>query len=125
MAIEPLSNHSAYAPIPRSKAIEQPLQPKRPDLHAKREVKDRLGLIGSLLLCALVGVFLVSRYATLVTQSEDINQIKQTLTQQNALDASLQGQVLQLSSPERILTIAEKSLHMKAATPVVIGAAHP
>ncbi|KUO95553.1 hypothetical protein [Ferroacidibacillus organovorans] len=125
MAIEPLSNHSAHTPIPRSKAIEKPLQTKRPDPHAKREIKDRLGLIGSLLLCAFVGVFLVSRYAALVTQSQDIIQIKQSLTQQNALDAALQGQVLQLSSPERILTIAEKALHMKAATPVVIGATHP
>lgn len=120
----------AMEPI-REEAIPERVRPRetapktspagRPKPLARKEARDRLSLIVSLLLCVGVALFLVSRYATLVVANYEVQNLQASLAGQNAQNASLRGVVYQLSSPTRIMAIAEGALKMKPATPVVVG----
>jgi|GEM_PF-6513425 len=113
------SQQSAYAhaservaenAAPRSRAV------------ADAQTKNRLGLIASLFFCAAVAIFLVSRYAGLVSENYHIQSLKVSLSHQLARDAALQSTVYDLSSPTRILHLAESVLKMQPATPVQVKA---
>ncbi len=85
------------------------------------ESRNRIGIIMSVVACAAVAVFLVSRYATLVVDNYDLQQMHTTLSHQLSRNAALQSTVNELSSPTRILYIAEHVLKMQSAAPVVVG----
>ncbi|MCY0874845.1 MAG: hypothetical protein OWT28_00960 [Firmicutes bacterium] len=122
MAIDPMREYALPA--------ERPTQPDHAQADLTRErqraqeaaqTRDRLGLIGVLIFCVLIALLLVSRYATLVTNNYDVQGLKIVLSHQQTRDAALQSTVYELSSPTRILNIAENVLKMTPATPVVVG----
>ncbi len=88
---------------------------------AHPQTRSRLGVVVSLIFCTAVATYLVSQYATIVSLNYTNQQLRVTLSQQNATNASLQSTVYELSSPTRILNIAEQKLNMSPATPVVVG----
>ena len=107
---------------PLSPASGRMSESQAPHSHpaADARTKDRLGLIASLLFCAAVAVFVVSRYAGLVAENYNIQALKVSLSHQVARDAALQSTVYDLSSPTRILHMAESVLKMRPATPVQV-----
>lgn len=122
MAIDPLREYA----LPQERLVSQ--NSPRADLAKERmraldaaQTRDRLGLIGTLLVCMLIALFLVSRYATLVSNNYQVQGLKIVLSHQETRDAALQSTVYELSSPTRILNIAENILKMTPATPVVVG----
>ncbi len=84
------------------------------------QTRNRLGIIASLLFCAAVAIFLVGRYASLVAENYNIQALKVSLSHQVARNAALQSTVYDLSSPTRILHVAESVLKMQPATPVQV-----
>lgn len=111
------SQQSSFVPAPgRVAGIAAP----RSRAGLDPQTRNRLGIIASLLFCAAVAIFLVSRYASLVAENYNIQALKVSLSHQVARDAALQSTVYDLSSPTRILHVAESVLKMQPATPVQV-----
>ncbi len=97
---------------------EQPV--RQHDSKTKSETRSRLGIVVTLMICTAIAAYLVSQYASIVSLNYTNQQLQVELSQQKATKAALQSTVYELSSPTRILTIAEQKLHMHPATPVSI-----
>ncbi len=110
--------------VPASGRISESSAPRTRSV-ADAQTRNRLGLIASLLFCAAVAVFVVSGYAGLVAQNYNIQALKVSLSHQVARDAALQSTVYDLSSPTRILHMAESVLKMQPATPVQVRTGGP
>ena len=107
----------------KEQAVRTSAAPARPqaELVARRETRDRLGVIASIAICGAIAAFLVNQYASLVANNYHLQAMEAQAVQQQAIDASLQSTVYQLSAPTRILAIAEGKLKMQPATPVTVG----
>lgn len=124
MALDPVREYT----LPKEQVLEPKTQGAVERSHAIRasaleraRTRDRFGLILTLLVCMGIALFLVSRYATMVSENYQIQAMQSTLSHDVTRDASLQSIVYELSSPTRILNIATNILHMSPATPVVVG----
>jgi len=121
MAIDPARE---YAPPQHRERELEPLRQSAQKEYARQveraQTRDRLGLIGVMLLCLGIALFLVSRYASLVENNYRIEQMKMTLSHEMTQNSALQSIVYELSSPTRILDFAETVLKMSPATPVVV-----
>ena len=106
-----------------AQAVRTSAAPARPqaDPVARRETRGRLGVIASIAICGAIGAFLVNQYATLVANNYRLQAMEAQATQQQAVNASLESTVYQLSAPTRILAIAEGKLKMQPATPVTVA----
>lgn len=121
MAIDPARE---YAPPQRQERQQEPMRKAAQTEYARQveraQTRDRLGLIGVMLVCLGIALFLVSRYASLVENNYRIEQMKMTLSHEMTQNSALQSIVYELSSPTRILDFAETVLKMSPATPVVV-----
>lgn len=126
MAPQPL-RQDAYEPR-RQPAVPSVALPRRriaPNPVASVRVQRRILALVAVLLATALGFFVVSQYAAIMVNNYEIESLQSDLQQQNALNASLQGKVSQLSSPTRVLNYAENVLKMRPATPVIVGAGNP
>lgn len=122
MAIDPLRERS----LPGELLVPAPAAPRRVADPVRRAAeraagRRRLGLLLSVVLCAGVALFLVSRYAELIAGNYELQSLQAQLAQVEAANASLKARVYELSAPSRILSIAENTLKMGPATPVAVG----
>ncbi|MCI0181779.1 MAG: hypothetical protein OWR52_05410 [Acidibacillus sp.] len=108
-----------------SQELHQTSPSKRIRTAADPKIKDRFGLIVSLFFCAGIAIFLVGQYANLIVTNYQVQGMQVTLSHEVARDAALQSTVYELSSPTRILHIAEHVLDMQPATPVEVGTSAP
>jgi cell division protein FtsL len=88
---------------------------------AARQTRERVAILFTILACGAVAVFLVSRYAALVADNYQLQAMESQLSHEQSQTAALQAQVFELSSPTRILNIAEHVLHMQPATAVTVS----
>lgn len=127
MAIDPFHDERPAARVERrttasrSAAHDVPDHLAIPRERAVAETRDRVGMIAALLVCSVIAVFVVNRYAALTQMNYQLQNMRATLSHQTASDAALQEKMYELSSPVRILGIAENILKMKPANPVVVG----
>ena len=125
MAIDPIREHTLpkerIQPHVKVNPAITPGQRLHPDARNQAVTRDRLGLIATLVLCTAIAILLVSRYASLVTGNIALQNMQTTLSHQQTREAALQSIVFELSSPTRILNIAEHTLKMTPATPVIVG----
>lgn len=122
MAIDPMREYALPAERPQQQSsVRSDLAKERLRAAEAAQTRDRVGLIGTLLVCVFIALVLVGRYATLVANNYEVQGLKIVLSHQETRDAALQSTVYELSSPTRILNIAENILKMTPATPVVVG----
>ena len=123
MASQPLKKES-YLPqaIPVEKPAALPKRQRVPDPGAAIRSRDKIRVLGSLLLVTVFVLFIISRYAAIMVNNYHIENMESSLKEQASLNASIQAQVTELASPTRILTYAENVLKMVPATPVQVGA---
>ncbi len=126
MAPQPL-RQDAFEPR-RQPAVPSVALPRRrvapdpaPSARVQRLVQRRILALVAVLLATALGFFVVSQYAAIMVNNYEIESLQSNLQQQDALNASLQGKVSQLSSPTRVLNYAENVLKMRPATPVIVG----
>lgn len=125
-AVNPAREQSDTArtrPTPAKSVYQSPsAQPQRvPAVRSKSDTRNHLSMLLSLAICAGVAIFLVSRYANLMVANYDLQNMRGTLADLQSKNASLETTVYQLSSPTRILNIAEHVLKMVPASPVQVG----
>ncbi len=123
MASQPLKQES-YLPqaIPVDKPATLPKKQRVPDRNAAVRTRDKVSVLGSLLLVTVFVLFIISRYATIMVNNYHIENMQSSIKEQASLNASIQAQVTELASPTRILAYAENVLKMVPATPVQVGA---
>jgi cell division protein FtsL len=124
LAIDPLRERALtqQRPVPRPILPGSGADPAR-RAAGRAAVRRRLGLLLSVVLCAGVALFLVSRYAELIAGNYELQSLQAQLAQAEAANAALKASVYELSAPSRILGIAENVLKMGPATPVTVGTA--
>lgn len=124
MAIDPLRERA----LPQEPVVQRTI-PRGHGVDPVRRAAERaatrrrIGLLLSVVLCAGVALFLVSRYAELIAGNYELQNLQAQLSQQEATNAALKASVYELSAPSRILNIAESVLKMGSATPVTVGMA--
>ncbi|BAB06293.1 cell division protein FtsL [Halalkalibacterium halodurans] len=93
---------------------QAPQQPApRPRRQRGKITKGEKMLLGMLTVAFLLFIgFSVHNYATMYSVNREIHELEQTVAAQEQINDGLSLQVVELSSPERILKIA-KSLGMK------------
>ncbi|SDI66288.1 cell division protein FtsL [Natribacillus halophilus] len=72
-----------------------------------RAEKGLLTLIGAAIVFS--AILMVSNYASMYTQNQEISQLQNDISQQQQYNEGLEHQVSELSDPERILNIAEEN----------------
>jgi cell division protein FtsL len=91
-----------------------PTQPKvNRSAESKKQAREKLRWLGTVIFCIAVTLILVSRYAGMVSTNYQIQDGKDTLQALQDKNLKLEAQELQLESPERIKDVATNQLGMK------------
>ncbi|MFD2170827.1 septum formation initiator family protein [Tumebacillus lipolyticus] len=80
---------------------------------SKQEAKEKLKWLGTILVCIVVALGLVSRYASMVDINYAVEKQKGELQTLKDEQLKLEQQMLELESPERIKGYASNKLGMK------------
>lgn len=115
---DPMSRTKAPGALPETLA-HVPAPAGRPGA----ETRGRLALVATLFVCFVAAVFVVNRYAVMTQENYRLIAMQQEVSHAKSQSAALQAQVYSLSSPSRILWIAEHVLKMQPAAPVAVGTA--
>lgn len=81
---------------------------------SKQEAKEKLKWLGTILVCIVIALGLVSRYASMVSLSYELESQKSELQALQDDKLKLEQQMLELESPERIKSYAANKLGMKS-----------
>jgi cell division protein FtsL len=80
---------------------------------SKKQAREKLKWLGTVVFCIAVTLVLVSRYAGMVSMNYQIQDGKNQLQALQDSNLKLEAQELQLESPERIKDVAVNQLGMK------------
>ncbi|WP_165898671.1 septum formation initiator family protein [Tumebacillus sp. BK434] len=105
-------------PLPKQQEAvpyQQPKQGAAPrSERSKREAKEKLKWLGTILVCIVIALGLVSRYASMVSLSYELETQKSQLQGLQDDNLKLEQQMLEMESPERIKSYASNKLGMKS-----------
>lgn len=113
---DPMNNQKVSGAMP-----EAPARVPGPAGQPGAETRGRMALVATLFVGFAIAVFVVNRYAAMTQENYNLIAMRQEVSHAKSQSAALQAQVYSLSSPSRILWIAEHVLKMKPAAPVVVG----
>jgi cell division protein FtsL len=104
-------------PLPQQQETVQ-YQPKTGGISrsekSKQEAKEKLKWLGTILLCIIIALGIVSRYASMVSLNYAVEEQKEKLQALQDDKLKLEQQMLELESPDRIKGYASNKLGMKA-----------
>ncbi|ASS75873.1 hypothetical protein CIG75_13525 [Tumebacillus algifaecis] len=106
-------------PLPKQQEAVPYQQPQRTGAaprseKSKQEAKEKLKWLGTILVCIIIALGLVSRYASMVSLNYEVERQKLELQSHQDDRLKLEQQTLELESPERIKSYASNKLGMKS-----------